>query len=91
MTWFDRSLGGKKEPQKTDKKPDMVQPVSEPVTDESTPSPKLTGPCGARAGWLPLQRESSNGSVDVSGVGQDRGQRGWGNPVSRHFDHRRAC
>ena len=29
MTWFDRSLGGKKEPQKTDRKPDMVQPIAE--------------------------------------------------------------
>ncbi len=41
MTWFDRSLGGKKEPQKTDRKPDMAQPVSEPAPDESTPSSKL--------------------------------------------------
>ena len=41
MTWFDRSLGGKKEPQKTDRKSDMAQPVSEPAPDESTPSPKL--------------------------------------------------
>jgi len=40
MTWFDRSLGGKKEPQKTDRKPDMA-PVSEPAPDESTPSSKL--------------------------------------------------
>ena len=41
MTWFDRSLGGKKEPQKTDRKPDMVQPVSEPDLDASTPLSKL--------------------------------------------------
>ena len=41
MTWFDRSLGGKKEPQKTDRKPDLAQPVSEPAPDESTPSSKL--------------------------------------------------
>ena len=41
MTWFDRSLGGKKEPQKTDKKLDKVQPVSEAAPDETTPSPKL--------------------------------------------------
>ena len=41
MTWFDRSLGGKKEPQKTDRKSDMAQPVSEPAPDESTPSSKL--------------------------------------------------
>lgn len=48
MTWFDRSLGGKKEPQKTDRKPDMVQPVSEPAPDESTPSPKLEPAPAAR-------------------------------------------
>ena len=41
MTWFDRSLGGKKEPQKTDRKPDMAQAVSEPAPDENTPSSKL--------------------------------------------------
>jgi len=41
MTWFDRSLGGKKEPQKTDRKPDMAQPVSEPAPDEIVPSQKL--------------------------------------------------
>jgi cytoskeletal protein CcmA (bactofilin family) len=41
MTWFDRSPGGKKEPQKTDRKLDMAQPVSEPAPDESTPSSKL--------------------------------------------------
>ena len=52
MTWFDRSLGGKKEPQKTDRKPDMVQPVSEPAPDESTPSPKLEPAALRRAGWL---------------------------------------
>ena len=41
MTWFDRSLGGKKEPQKTDRKPDMAPAVSEPAPDENTPSSKL--------------------------------------------------
>ena len=41
MAWFDRSLGGKKEPQKIDSKPDMAQPISEPAPDESTPSSKL--------------------------------------------------
>jgi len=41
MTWFDRSLGGKKEPQKTDRKPDMAQTVSEAAPDEITPSSKL--------------------------------------------------
>jgi len=48
MTWFDRSLGGKKEPQKTDRKPDMVQPVSEPAPDEITPSSKLEPAPAAR-------------------------------------------
>ena len=41
MTWFDRSLGGKKEPQKIDSKPDMAQAVSEPAPDENTPSSKI--------------------------------------------------
>ena len=41
MAWFDRSLGGKKEPQKIDSKPDMAQPISEPAPDESTQSSKL--------------------------------------------------
>ena len=40
MAWFDRSLGGKKEPQKIDSKPDMAQPISEPAPDESIPSSK---------------------------------------------------
>ena len=41
MAWFDRSLGGKKEPQKIDSKPDMAQAVSEPAPDENTPSSKI--------------------------------------------------
>jgi cytoskeletal protein CcmA (bactofilin family) len=41
MAWFDRTLSGKKEPQKPDRKPEMVQPVSEPDLDEIIPSQKL--------------------------------------------------
>jgi cytoskeletal protein CcmA (bactofilin family) len=53
MTWFDRSIGGKKEPQKTDRKPDMVQPVSESVPDETTALSKLeTAPAPAARGLV---------------------------------------
>ena len=41
MTWFDRSLGGKKEPEKTDKKPDVAQPLPDPASVAAAPSPKL--------------------------------------------------
>lgn len=41
MAWFDRNLGGKKEPQKTDRNPDMVQPVLEPDEDEGASLMKL--------------------------------------------------
>jgi cytoskeletal protein CcmA (bactofilin family) len=41
MNWFDRSLGGKKEPQKTDRKPGMAPAVSEPAPAEDAPSTKL--------------------------------------------------
>ncbi len=38
MNWFDRSHVGKKEPQKTDKKPDVVQPIPDPAPAEAGPS-----------------------------------------------------
>jgi cytoskeletal protein CcmA (bactofilin family) len=41
MAWFDRSLGGKKEPEKIDRKPDAVQPVADPVPVAAAPSPKM--------------------------------------------------
>jgi hypothetical protein len=41
MAWFDRSLGGKKEPEKTDRKPDAVQPVADPAPVAAAPSPKM--------------------------------------------------
>lgn len=37
MTWFDRSLGGKKEPDKTDKNPDLALPDPAPVVAASSP------------------------------------------------------
>lgn len=54
MAWFDRNLSSKKEPQKADKKPEMVQPVAEPDADESaaltkpefTPAPAPRGLVG---------------------------------------------
>jgi cytoskeletal protein CcmA (bactofilin family) len=54
MAWFDRNLSGKKEPQKANKKPEMVQPVAEPDADESaaltkpefTPAPAPRGLVG---------------------------------------------
>lgn len=53
MAWFDRNLSGKKEPQKTDRKPDMVQPVSEPDAGESTASTKLeSAPAPAARGLV---------------------------------------
>ncbi|HEY7321764.1 MAG TPA: polymer-forming cytoskeletal protein [Candidatus Binatia bacterium] len=41
MAWFDRNLGGKKEPQKPDGKPDMVQPDLELDVEENTAPMKL--------------------------------------------------
>src|SRR5512144_1291325 len=53
MAWFDRNLSGKKELQKTDRKPDMVQPVSEPDAGESTASTKLeSAPAPAARGLV---------------------------------------
>lgn len=53
MTWFDRSLGGKKEPQKADRKPDVAQPVSDPSLDLDSPSPKLEpAPANAARGLV---------------------------------------
>lgn len=40
MTWFDRSVGGKKEAQKSDRKPEMVEPVAESASAEGVTSPK---------------------------------------------------
>jgi cytoskeletal protein CcmA (bactofilin family) len=41
MAWFDRSLGGKREPEKIDKKPNVVQPPPDPTPVAAAPSPKL--------------------------------------------------
>jgi cytoskeletal protein CcmA (bactofilin family) len=41
MAWFDRSLGNKKESEKTDKKLDAEQLVSDPAPVVIAPSPKL--------------------------------------------------
>jgi len=40
MAWFDRSLGGKKEPEKTGAKLDLAQPAPDPTLVATTPSPK---------------------------------------------------
>ena len=40
MAWFDRSLGGKKEPEKTGKKLDVAQPIPDPSLVATAPSPK---------------------------------------------------
>jgi cytoskeletal protein CcmA (bactofilin family) len=54
MVWFDRSSGGKKEPERTGKKLDVVQPAPDPTLaatvaspkPEAVPSPKTTGLVG---------------------------------------------
>jgi cytoskeletal protein CcmA (bactofilin family) len=40
MAWFDRSLGGKKEPETTGAKLDLTQPAPDPTLVATTPSPK---------------------------------------------------
>jgi cytoskeletal protein CcmA (bactofilin family) len=40
MAWFDRSSGGKKEPEKTGTKLDVAQPAPDPALVASVPSPK---------------------------------------------------
>jgi cytoskeletal protein CcmA (bactofilin family) len=40
MAWFDRSSGGKKEPESTGKKLDVAQPATEPTLGATAPSPK---------------------------------------------------
>jgi cytoskeletal protein CcmA (bactofilin family) len=53
MTWFDRSHGGKKEPQKIDSKPEMAQPVADPLPDVVSPSPKVEpSPASAARGLV---------------------------------------
>jgi cytoskeletal protein CcmA (bactofilin family) len=40
MAWFDRSSGGKKEPESTDKKLDLAQPAPDPTLGATAPYPK---------------------------------------------------
>jgi hypothetical protein len=65
MTWFDRSLGGKKEPEKTDKKPDMHK-----LPDQLRPRYRQLSQrrsCGNRPRWLPLQRSRVTGQLTFQG------------------------
>ena len=48
MTWFDRGPGGKKESRKSDQKPEMVEPATDPASAEETPSPKVEQAAMAR-------------------------------------------
>jgi cytoskeletal protein CcmA (bactofilin family) len=48
MTWFDRTVGGKKESQKSDKKTEMAQPVEELGSSEAAPFAKLEQAAMAR-------------------------------------------
>jgi cytoskeletal protein CcmA (bactofilin family) len=40
MAWFDRSSGGKREPESTGKKLDVAQPAPDPTVAATAPSPK---------------------------------------------------
>lgn len=53
MAWFDRNPSGKKEPQKTDRNPDIAQPGLEPDADEGTALTKLeSAPVAAPRGLV---------------------------------------
>ena len=73
MTWFERSLGGKKEPQKTDRKPDMAQPVSDLSPDVASPSPKLEpAPAAAARGLVGYLYKGSRVTGQLSFQGSAR-------------------
>jgi cytoskeletal protein CcmA (bactofilin family) len=72
MTWFDRSLGGKKEPQKADRKPEMAPPVSEPAPDESTASKLEPTPAPAARGLVGYLYKGSRVSGQLTFQGSAR-------------------
>src|SRR5215475_3685822 len=72
MTWFDRSLGGKKEPQKADSKPEMAPPVSEAAPDESTPAKLEPTPAPAPRGLVGYLYKGSRVSGQLTFQGSAR-------------------
>jgi cytoskeletal protein CcmA (bactofilin family) len=72
MTWFDRSLGGKKEPQKADRKPETALPVSEPAPDESTSSKLEPTPAPAARGLVGYLYKGSRVSGQLTFQGSAR-------------------
>ena len=72
MTWFDRSLGGKKEPQKADSKPEMAPPVSEAAPDEGTPAKLEPTPAPAPRGLVGYLYKGSRVSGQLTFQGSAR-------------------